>query len=240
MNNPFDLSKEFIWLVEIIVPSVLVIVGWLALILINNINLRKDKLIDARIKAYDYLREAITKAITINNEWSNYLFDIHNKLKFINDNKNDVKIINKELYVTQILDDYEENKYFKLSSEAARNYCDFIFTWEGYQILFKELELHYKELYDYQSLIYEYDNEVLLELNEVLHDLNFQNGLHVDEELLNVLSKDFQNYLNLVDYLRDFSGYLQNITFSKLSHSKVKDRKPEDKTIKTLNEIVKK
>lgn len=88
-NNPFGLSCEVKWLIEVIAPMLIVFLGWLIIYFINNSKQKKDLIVTARITAYENLQHNLNNTIKASESVLSFLISEEKKIyEFSNDYTN--------------------------------------------------------------------------------------------------------------------------------------------------------
>lgn len=214
--TPFNMSTNSIWLIQIVLPTLITVIGWIS------------------VFSFKSLDTMIRNLGTFNN----FIFNTYNILGRLKSGSPLYDIEKKSL-----LQNYQESRFKMLYKEAGNSFVDFIFVWEQFEIVFKQLIKQRYALNEEFTEISSYETETWSDYNRVL-GLFFNADVElVDKDRIAIadsMMKLFLKYLDFTCCLTDLRNNLQNFVFSKTLDEHNEKRKVKDISILTIETLIQK
>lgn len=235
---PFNLSQNIKWILELIIPMILAILGWILVYILNYKNLKKEKKILIKMQAYEHIKSDINNVIQSYGLANNTVFLTSSILADFSKENILYDINKKSLYEQQ-----DTNSIKSLYNIAHNDFVKFIFSWETYEIVFKDLvreryalQIEHQEiLLKFSNVVSEYENYInylRYDLAEYDKTTNIELKVQLDEML--------DAYTDFNACIRDVSHDIQNFVFKDVINQKNERRKVKDPKFLTIDTLIKK
>jgi len=229
--------KEIIFpIIEIILPMIIAVVGWIVVHDLNNQNMKEVKRLALKSDAYKELKEKDKKMIHSHIKFISFIDQTSLELTNFIENNNVSNINNKNL-----MDIYKGKEFKNLMFKCRNESIEYLSTWERNKIIFKNLEKEKYALQEEYKNLSNLSSKVFRNYLKLFIAFTNEEGKNIDLENLNkdliVLSEKLTDYISCV---YDVNYILQNIVYGDLFAERLERKKALENKYLTIDSLLEK
>lgn len=236
-NQPFGMSLEKTWLISVLLPIIIAILGWIAVYIINKKNMKNEKRVIIKLQAYDYIKNMINQLENDYVELYSFISSTYTTISNLAKN-NDLY----EMYKTGFLNDFDNDVFNKLKNKSNISFVNFTSAWMQYEIVFKSLDIQrYALEVEFNNIL----NELTLTFTDYHRYALFIKSINnVDDndriELLKKMEISFKHVFDFYKFINNVNFNIQNFVFSDILKDPIRVKQSNDNEYPTIEKLIEK